>query len=81
MLTYNQPPDVLTSGDAEITGAMAGLAAKMGEPFISRFRTAEMAQLLRQHGFGEITDFGPDEARGGLTSPGTLTSKSPGLSG
>ncbi len=63
VLTYNQPPDVLTSGDAQITGAMAGLAAKMGEPFISRFRTAEMAQLLRQHGFGEITDFGPDEAR------------------
>jgi methyltransferase (TIGR00027 family) len=63
VLTYNQPPDVLTSGDAQITGTMAGLAAKMGEPFISRFRTAEIAQLLRQHSLGEITDFGPDEAR------------------
>jgi methyltransferase (TIGR00027 family) len=62
-LTYNQPPDVLTSGDAQITAAMAGLAAKMGEPFISRFRFAEMARLLHQHGFSEITDFGPDEAR------------------
>jgi len=63
VLTYNQPLDVLTRGDAEITGAMAGLAAKMGEPFISRFRTAEIARLLRQHGFGEFTDFGSDEAR------------------
>jgi methyltransferase (TIGR00027 family) len=64
VLTYNQPPDVLTSDDAQITAAMAGLAAKMGEPFISRFRFAEMARLLHQHGFSEITDFGPDEARG-----------------
>ena len=63
VLTYNQPPDVLTSDDAQITAAMAGLAAKMGEPFISRFRFAEMARLLHQHGFSEITDFGPDEAR------------------
>jgi methyltransferase (TIGR00027 family) len=63
VLTYNQPLDVLTRGDAQITGAMAGLAAQMGEPFISRFRTAEIARLLRQHGFGEFTDFGSDEAR------------------
>jgi O-methyltransferase involved in polyketide biosynthesis len=63
VLTYNQPPDVLTSGDAQITAAMAALAAKMGEPFISRFRFAEMARLLQQNGFSEITDFGPDEAR------------------
>jgi len=63
VLTYNQPADFLTSSDAQITAAMAGLAAKMGEPFISRFRSAEIARMLRRHGFGEITDFGPDEAR------------------
>ena len=63
VLTYNQPPDILTSDDAQITAAMAGLAAKMGEPFISRFRFAEMVRLLHQAGFSEITDFGPDEAR------------------
>ena len=63
VLTYNQPPDVLARSDAQITAAMAGLAAKMGEPFISRFRIADIAQLLHQHGFGELTDFGPDEAR------------------
>jgi methyltransferase (TIGR00027 family) len=63
VLTYNQPPAALTNNDAQITATFAGLAAKMGEPFISRFLPAEMAQLLRRHGFGEITDFGPDEAR------------------
>jgi hypothetical protein len=35
----------------------------MGEPFRSRFLPEGIAQLLRQHGFGQLTDFGPDEAR------------------
>ena len=63
VLTYNQPPAALTSSDAKITGTMAGIAAQLGEPFISRFLRAEIAELLHYHGFGEITDFGPDEAR------------------
>jgi methyltransferase (TIGR00027 family) len=63
VLTYNQPPAALTSNDAKITGTMAGIAAQLGEPFISRFLCAEIAELLHYHGFGEITDFGPDEAR------------------
>jgi methyltransferase (TIGR00027 family) len=63
VLTYNQPAAALTSSDAQITGAMAGIAAQLGEPFISRFLRTEIAELLRDHGFGEIADFGPDEAR------------------
>jgi methyltransferase (TIGR00027 family) len=63
VLTYNQPPAALTGGTAQIAATFAGLAAEMGEPFISRFRPAEIGQLLRGHGFGDITDFGPDEAR------------------
>jgi len=35
----------------------------MGEPFISRFLPGEIAQLLHEHGFGQVTDFGPNEAR------------------
>ena len=63
VLSYNQPPAVLTGSTARIAAAFADLAAEMGEPFISRFRRGEMARLLREHGFGLITDFGPDEAR------------------
>ena len=63
MLTYNQPSDALASSDSQISGAMAGIAAQLGEPFISRFRRAEIAELLHHHGFGDIIDFGPDEAR------------------
>jgi len=63
VLSYNQPPAVLTGSTAQIAAAFAGLAAEMGEPFISRFLPSEMTRLLHEHGFGQITDFGPDEAR------------------
>ena len=63
VLTYNQPPAVLTGSTAQIAAAFAGLAAEMGEPFISRFLPGEIARLLHGHGFAQITDFGPDEAR------------------
>jgi methyltransferase (TIGR00027 family) len=63
VLTYNQPPAALTGSTAQIAATFAALAADMGEPFLSRFLPAEAAQLLHQHGFGVITDFGPDEAR------------------
>ena len=43
--------------------SFAGIAAEMGEPFVSRFLPGEIDQLLREHGFGEIADFGPHEAR------------------
>jgi methyltransferase (TIGR00027 family) len=63
VLTYNQPPAALTGSTAQIAATFAGLAAEMGEPFISRFLPAQIAQLLHEHGFGQVTDFGPDEAR------------------
>ena len=63
VLTYNQPPTALTGATAQIAATFAGLAAKLGEPFVSRFTPAEIARLLHGRGFGDITDFGPDEAR------------------
>jgi O-methyltransferase involved in polyketide biosynthesis len=63
VLTYNQPPAVLGGTTAQIAAAFAGIAAEMGEPFVSRFLPGQIDQLLREHGFGQIADFGPDEAR------------------
>lgn len=63
VLSYNQPPAALAGSTAQIAAAFAGLAAEMGEPFISRFLPGQIAQLLHEHGFGQVTDFGPDEAR------------------
>ncbi|HEX3190036.1 MAG TPA: hypothetical protein VHS30_09650 [Streptosporangiaceae bacterium] len=54
---------MLAGSTAQIAAAFARLAAEMGEPFISRFLPGEIAGLLHEHGFGQITDFGPDEAR------------------
>ncbi len=62
VLTDNQPPAVL-GATARIAAAFAGIAAEMGQPFVSRFLPGQIDQLLREHGFGEITDFGPHEAR------------------
>jgi methyltransferase (TIGR00027 family) len=63
VLTYNQPPAALRGTTAQIAAAFAGIAAEMGEPFVSRFLPAEIGQLLRGHGFGEIADLGPRQAR------------------
>ena len=63
VLTYNQPPAVLGGTTAQIAAAFAGIAAEMGEPFVSRFLPGQIDQLLRGHGFGEIAGFGPDQAR------------------
>ena len=63
VLTYNQPPAALTGSTAQIAATFAALAAEMGEPFLSRFLPTEITQLLHQHGFDQITDFGPDQAR------------------
>jgi len=63
VLTYNLPPDALSGSTAQIAATFARLAADMGEPFRSRFLPADIAQLLCQHGFGQFTDFGADEAR------------------
>jgi hypothetical protein len=63
VLTYNQPQDALAGMTAQIAAAFAGIATDMGEPFVTRFLPAEIAQLLHQHGFGELSDFGPEQAR------------------
>ena len=63
VLTYNQPPEALAGMAAQIAAAFATIAADMGEPFVTRFLPAEIAHLLHRHGFGELTDFGPEQAR------------------
>jgi methyltransferase (TIGR00027 family) len=63
VLTYNQPQAALAGTTAQIAATFAGIAAEIGEPFVSRFLPGEIDQLLREHGFGEIAGFGPHEAR------------------
>lgn len=48
---------------AELPRAYLLAFSRMGQPFVTRFLPVEIAQLLHQHGFGELTDFGPEQAR------------------
>jgi methyltransferase (TIGR00027 family) len=62
VLTYNQPQVALQGLGAQVEAVMARLVGDLGEPFVSLFTPGEAEQLLREHGFGEVTHFGPGEA-------------------
>jgi methyltransferase (TIGR00027 family) len=63
VVTYNQPLSAVQGVAAQVSAAFVGIATEMGEPFVSRFLPDQIAQLLRQHGFGDTADFGPEDAR------------------
>ena len=62
-LTYNQPRQSLDELSGAVTSTLSAIAAEMGEPFVSLFLPREIEELLRNHGFGEIVHFGPQQAR------------------
>lgn len=63
VLTYNQPQHVLDDHARDVATAIMGIATGMGEPFLSLFTPAQIAELLRSEGFVQLRDFGPAEAR------------------
>ena len=63
ILTYNQPPSALSGVGAQTEGALRVIVAGMGEPMITTFLPAEIEALVRSEGFGDVTHFGPDEAK------------------
>ena len=62
VLTYNLPPAALSGLGSSTDATLAGIAADMGEPFVSLFRPDEIEDVLRRHGYIDIEHFGPDEA-------------------
>jgi len=80
VLTYNQPPAVLGGTTAQVAAAFAGIAAEMGEPFVSRFLPSQMDQLLREHGSARSPTSGRTR-RGPATSRDAPMSTSPEPSG
>jgi methyltransferase (TIGR00027 family) len=62
-LTYNQPRHGLDGLSLHVTTVFSAIATEMGEPFVSLFVPDEIEELLRNHGFGAIAQFGPQEAR------------------
>jgi methyltransferase (TIGR00027 family) len=61
--TYNQPPAALDGVSAEIAEAFAGTVKDLGEPVVSMFLCSGMRTLMERHGFADIVDFGPEQAR------------------
>ncbi len=63
VLTYNQPRELLDDLSAEVARSLMSLAEMWGEPFVSFFAPHDVEALLHRHGFGLVSDVGPDEAR------------------
>lgn len=58
---YGEPLEFFSGARRAYIEAMETRAAALGEPFLSRFRPAEMAALLAETGFTRQDDFGPHE--------------------
>ena len=58
---YGEPVETFSGARRAYIEAMETRVASLGEPFLSRFRPAEMAALLAETGFTRREDFGPHE--------------------
>jgi len=63
VLTYNLPRSELTGLSLTIETTMRAIVSELGEPMISLFTPVEIQHLVQALGYGDITHFGPDEAR------------------
>jgi methyltransferase (TIGR00027 family) len=62
VLTYNRPNTALTGMGLETQKVVARIAGEMGEPIVTLFEPDEIERVLRERGFDQIEDFGPEEA-------------------
>ena len=62
-MTYNQPTAGMDALSRAVTVALGNAIGELGEPFISLFTRDQARELLRQEGFADLRDYGPDEAR------------------
>jgi methyltransferase (TIGR00027 family) len=58
---YGEPVETFSGARRAFIEAMEARVAALGEPFLSRFRPAEMTALLAETGFTRRDDFGPHE--------------------
>jgi methyltransferase (TIGR00027 family) len=61
---YSVPKELVDQEDRRMLAVMMADAAARGEPLQSFFQPAELAEEVRELGFDEVSDLGPDEARG-----------------
>lgn len=64
LFEYNASKELLDDETQKILAAIMAAVAARGEPMRSFFEPARLAAQVRELGFAEVSDFGPDEALG-----------------
>ena len=62
LFEYNASKESLDAETQKILAVVMAVAAARGEPMRSFFEPARLAKQVRELGFAEVSDFGPDEA-------------------
>ncbi|MFH1060603.1 MAG: class I SAM-dependent methyltransferase [Pseudomonadota bacterium] len=63
VLTFQQPPQAAPAADVDAASPLSERVAGLGEPFVSFFTTAAMANLLQASGFRELEFLTPAQSR------------------
>jgi len=59
---YTVPDSLLNEEDQQMLAMFKAGSAARGEPWLSQFDPDSLAAKLKDIGFAEVSDFGPDEA-------------------
>lgn len=62
VFSFILPQDELSGVEADAVATAVRKSAEVGEPWLSRFRPAELMERLRRMGFSEVFHFTPEEA-------------------
>jgi methyltransferase (TIGR00027 family) len=59
---YNVPKELVDAEAQRLLSVVMAAGLARGEPLLSSFEPAKLAEAVRKLGFAEVSDFGPDEA-------------------
>jgi len=62
VLTFTQPPDLLSGRESKFHSLLAKVVHQSGEPFVSYFTCAAIEEKLRNAGFKQIAFLSDEEA-------------------
>src|SRR5262249_3599765 len=62
VLSFILPQETLTGVEAEAVATAAAKSADAGEPWLSRFRPAELTSFLNGLGFSKVIHLSPEQA-------------------
>ena len=63
MLSFILPQEALSGIEADAVATAAEKSAEVGEPWLSRYRSADLVSLLRRMGFSDVVHLAPEQAQ------------------